>query len=144
MTRFTLPIVLLLCACGQQAGQDAQRQPTPQVQSTGVGERTAAALPDYLPDYPNSTRVAVPNLGAPGTDSRSGNAIAMETDDSPEEVAQFYRARFAAAGVPVRADTANAQGGLISVARDGERGAMLTIGRIGDRTRIGVIRGPAG
>lgn len=143
MTRFTLPFLLLLCACGQKAGQDAQRQPAPQAESTGTGERTAA-LPDYLPDYPNSTRVEVPNLGAPGTDSRSGNAIAMETDDSPEEVAQFYRARFAAAGVPVRADTANAQGGLISVARDGERGAMLTISRIGDRTRIGVIRGPAG
>lgn len=144
MTRFTLPVVLFLCACGQQAGQAPQRQPAPQAESGAAGERTAAALPDYLPDYPNSTRVEVPNLGAPGTDSRSGNAIAMETSDSPDQVAQFYRARFAAAGVPVRADTANAQGGLISVGRDGERGAMLTISRIGDRTRIGVIRGPAG
>ena len=143
MARFALPGVLLLCACGPQAGQDAQREPVPQAESAGVGERTAA-LPAYLPDYPNSTRVEIPNLGVAGSDSRSGNAIAMETDASPDEVAQFYRARFAAAGVPVRVDTANAQGGLISVARDGERGAMLTISRIGDRTRIAVIRGPAG
>ena len=143
MTRFALPVVLLLCACGQQAGQDAQREVSPDPKPAAARE-SAAALPDYLPDYPNSRRVEVTNLGVAGTDSRSGNAIAMETDDSPDEVAQFYRARFAAAGVPVRADTANAQGGLISVARDGERGAMLTISRIGDKTRIGVIRGPAG
>ena len=64
----------------------------------------------------------------------------METDATPAQVADFYRARFAAAGVPVRADTAGAQGGLISVARDGERGAMLTIGKVGGRTRIAVIR----
>jgi hypothetical protein len=40
----------------------------------------------------------------------------------------------------VRADTATAGGGLISVARDGERGAMLTITPVGGNTRIGVIR----
>jgi hypothetical protein len=65
----------------------------------------------------------------------------METDDSPVAVAEHFRARFAAAGVPVRADTAGADGGLISVARDGERGAMLTISRIGPKTRIAMIRG---
>ena len=87
------------------------------------------------------TRIEVPNLGVAGTDSRSGNSVAMETDATPLQVADFYRARFAAAGVPVRADTANAQGGLISVGRDGERGTMLTISSVGGRTRIGVIRG---
>jgi hypothetical protein len=30
----------------------------------------------------------------------------------------------------------------MSVARDGERGAMITISRIGDRTHIAIIRGP--
>ena len=143
MTRFAMLGVLLLCACGPQAGQDAQREASPDPGPAAARE-SAAALPDYLPDYPNSRRVEVPNLGVAGSDSRSGNAVAMETDASPEEVAQFYRARFAAAGVPVRSDTANAQGGLIAVGRDGERGAMLTISRVGDRTRIGVIRSPGG
>lgn len=49
---------------------------------------------------------------------------------------------FRKAGIPIRADTANAAGGLISVARDGERGAMVTISRIGDKTRIAVMAGP--
>jgi hypothetical protein len=143
MTRFGLISVLLLCACGQQGGQGAQGEASAEPNANHAGGRTAA-LPDYLPDYPNSTRVEVPNLGAPGTDSRSGNAIAMETDATPAEVAQFYRARFAEAGVPIRMDTANAEGGLISVARDGERGAMLTISRVGGKTRIGVIRAAGG
>jgi hypothetical protein len=68
--------------------------------------------------------VEIPNLGAPGTDSRS------------------YREHFRTMAIPVRGDTANAQGGLISVARDGERGAMVTISRIGDKTRIAVMTGP--
>jgi len=138
MTRFGLAAMLLLCACGQQPGQDAERTGPDRAGAAGTGP--AASRPDYLPDYPNSTPVEIANLGPPGTDSRSGNAVARETDASPLEVAQFYRARFAEAGVPVRADTATANGGLISVGRDGEVGAMLTISRIGDKTRIAIIR----
>jgi hypothetical protein len=143
MTRFGLLGVLLLCACGQQSGGGTQDEPNAQ-RGAIPGEAGNAALPDYLPDYPNSTRIEVPNLGAPGTDSRSGNAIAMETDASPAEVAQYYRARFAEAEVPVRADTVQANGGLLAVGRDGEQGAMLTISRIGAKTRIAIIRRPSG
>ena len=142
MTRFGLTMVLLLSACGQPAGEASQNEGPPPPAAAAKGE--GRALPDYLPDYPGSTRVEVPNLGAPGTDSRSGNAIAMETDASPAEVAQYYRARFAEAGVRVWRDTANEQGGLISVGREGERGAMLTISSVAGKTRIAVVQGPPG
>ena len=68
----------------------------------------------------------------------------METADSPADVFAFYRARLTAAGVPIRADNVTGAGGLLSAGRDGEIGVMLTVSRIGDRTRITVIRGAGG
>jgi len=41
-------------------------------------------------------------------------------------------------------DTTDAEGGLMSVGRDGERGAMLAITSRDGRTRISIIRGPGG
>ncbi|HYJ83350.1 MAG TPA: hypothetical protein VEW26_10990 [Allosphingosinicella sp.] len=137
MKHSTMLGALLLYACGQSGAPDGNA-------SAGAGPSagTHAARAGLVPDFPGSTPVEIPNLGAPGTDSRSGNSTASETDASPDEVAAFYREHFRKAGIPVRADTANAAGGLISVARDGERGAMVTISRIGARTRIAVMTGP--
>ncbi len=143
MTRLGMTALFLLCACGQQAEQET-RSEAPSAPRAAAAEATSAALPDYLPDYPGSKRVEVPNLGVAGTDSRSGNAVAMETIAAPAQVADFYRARFAEAGVPVRMDTTSATGGLMAVGRDRERGAMLTISRIGDKTRIAVIQAKSG
>lgn len=140
MRRLLVLTATLLSACGQQqkaaTGSDGASSGSGR-QAAAAGSEAASAL---VPDFPGSTPVEVPNLGAPGTDSRSGNATARETDASPDEVARFYREHFQRAAIPVRADTATATGGLISVARDGERGAMLTISRIGAKTRIAVIR----
>lgn len=128
---------ILLCACGQapegNASTDIARGPS-------TGKQAAPA--GLVPDFPGSTPVEIANFGLPGTDSRSGNATASETGASPDQVATFYREHFRKAGIPIRADTATAAGGLISVARDGERGAMVTISRIGDKTRIAVMTGP--
>jgi hypothetical protein len=135
--------LLLLAGCGQQAEQET-RSETPSGPGAKEAEVPSVALPDYLPDYPGSNRVEVPNMSVDGTDSRSGNAVAMETIASPQQVADFYRARFAEAGVPVRMDTTTKDGGLMAVGRDGEQGAMLTISRISDKTRIGVIKGKGG
>ena len=143
MTRLGMTGLLLLCACGQQP-EEQTRSEVPSEAGAAEAKAPSAALPDYLPDYPGSTRVEVPNLGVAGTDSRSGNAIAMETIASPTQVAEFYRARFAEAGVPVRMDSTTATGGLMAIGRDGEKGAMLTISRIGDKTRIAVIRAKSG
>jgi len=140
MRRLSALAVLLLCGCGPQGNPNGQEAVSP-----GLNQQAAvpaAAATDLVPPFPGSTPVEIPNLGAPGTDSRSGRATAMETNAAPEQVAAFYREHFRAAGIPVRADTANATGGLISVARDGERGAMITICRIGDKTRIAVVSGP--
>ena len=140
MRRLCFLTALLLCGCGQPGTPNGQAAaPSGPDRQAGAPAGAAAEL---VPPFPGATPVEVPNLGAPGTDSRSGNASAMETSADPEQVAAFYREHFRNAGIPVRADTANAQGGLISVARDGERGAMITISRIGNRTRIGIIRGP--
>jgi hypothetical protein len=137
MRRSYVLAVLLLCGCGRQGAPNGDG-----AAPSGLDRQASAPAASLVPPFPGSTPVEIPNLGAPGTDSRSGNAIAMETSADPEQVAAYYREHFRAAGIPVRADTANAQGGLISVARDGERGAMITISRIGDRTRIAVITGP--
>ncbi|MET1112867.1 MAG: hypothetical protein ABWX67_15215 [Allosphingosinicella sp.] len=139
MKRSTMLGALLLCACGQSGAPD-ESAPADVARAPGAG--TQAARADLVPDFPGATPVEIPNLGAPGTDSRSGNATASETGASPDEVAAFYREHFRKAGIPIRADTAGATGGLISVARDGERGAMVTISRIGAKTRIAVVRGP--
>jgi hypothetical protein len=140
MRRLSVLTIALLCGCGQQAAPNGQAAaPSGSDQQANAPSGATAEL---VPPFPGSTPVEVPNLGAPGTDSRSGNAIAMETSADPDQVATFYREHFRTAGIPIRADTATAQGGLISVARDGERGAMITISRIGDRTHIAIIRGP--
>lgn len=127
---------ILLGACGQDSA------PTDAPSADVAQGPSAGPRADLVPDFPGSTPVEIANLGAPGTDSRSGNSSARETDAGPDQVAAFYREHFRKAGIPVRADTANARGGLISVARDGERGAMVTISRIGDKTRIAVMTGP--
>ena len=131
MTMKSLLVVsaALLVSCGPNAA--------PATTETDPAASAEAAA-DLVPTFPGSTSVEVPNLGAPGTDSRSGNTIAMETDATPGEVATFYRDHFKQADIPIRADTANEQGGLISVARDGAPGAMISISRIGDKTRITV------
>jgi hypothetical protein len=135
--------VILLCACGQQEPSNVTSDATGGA-PIGPGQETAiagsAAGSSLVPDFPGSTAIEVPNLGVPGTDSRSGNSTLRETDATPDQVASFYREHFRKAGIPIRADTANMAGGLISVARDGERGAMLTISQVGGKTRIGVIR----
>ena len=139
MKRSTMLGAILLSACGQGGAPDGDASTDI---DRGSGARMQAARADLVPDFPGSTPVEIANLGAAGTDSRSGNSTARETDASPDQDATIYREHFRKSGIPVRADTANAQGGLISVARDGERGAMLTINRIGDKTRIAVMTGP--
>ncbi|MGZ8296202.1 MAG: hypothetical protein ACXWU4_03455 [Allosphingosinicella sp.] len=133
---------MLLCACGQQEVSNAPSNAAGD-ESPGLEQKAPVPRSDeassLVPDFPGSTPLEVPNLGAPGTDTRSGNATLRETSASPDQVASFYREHFRQAGIPVRADTANANGGLISVARDGERGAMLTITPAGGKTRIGVV-----
>ena len=141
MTRLAVIGLFLLGACGQPAEQPAQADAGSPAATAPAA--ASGALAD-LPDYPGSRRVEVPNFGVAGKDSRSGRSIAMETDAAPEAVAKFYRDWFAANGVPVLHDTMAAQGGLMSAARDGEKGVMLTVSRIQGTTRIGVVRGPAG
>ncbi len=139
MRQVNLLGALLLCACGQQEVSNATVAGSSG--SDPVAARgNSAAVAGLVPDYPGSISIEVPNLGLPGADSRSGNSTMRETDATPEQVASFYREHFQREGIPIRADTANAIGGLISVARDGERGAMLTISKIGGKTRIGVVR----
>lgn len=132
MKRCLILPLLLLGGCGSEPATE-----TPVEVAAGS---EAAVATDLVPAYPGAVPMEVPNLGAPGTDSRSGNATASETPDSPEQVAAFYRERFAAEGMPIRADSMGPTGGLMGIGRDGEQGAMLTVSRIGERTRIAVVQ----
>ena len=125
-----LPL-LLPGACGEEPAA-APRGETAAVPVAAAGE--------LVPPYPGAVAVEVPNLGPAGTDSRSGNARASETGDSPAQVASFYRERFAAAGMPVRVDRMDSAGGVMAIGRDGGQGAMLTITRPAARTRITVVQ----
>lgn len=142
--RLGLAGLLLLCACGQQADRETRSETPSGPGGTAAAEAPVAALPDYLPEYPGSKRVEIHDMSVAGPNDPSRKNVAMETSASPEQVANFYRARFAEAKVPVRMDTTTKDGGLMAVGRDGERGAMLTISRIGDKTRIGVVRAKSG
>ena len=131
-----LPL-LLLAACSEGPAATPHSEPTAEA---GEAAATTEAVDELVPAYPGAVAVEVTNLGAPGTDSRSGNATASETDDSVDKVAQFYRERFAASGMPIRVASVTATGGTIGIGRDGEQGAMITLSRIGAKTRIMVIQ----
>jgi hypothetical protein len=135
MKRFWILPLLLVGACGEEPAAKPQGEA-----EAARAAAPAAAADEMVPAYPGAVPVEVPNLGVAGTDSRSGNARASETDDSPEQVAAFYRERFAAAGMPIRVDAMRPTGGMMGIGRDGEQGAMLTITRPGARTRITVLR----
>ena len=136
MKRCWILPVLLLGACGEEpAAEQAGR-----TSAEAAAGQLAGVATELVPAYPGAVAVEVPNLAVDGTDTRSGNATASETDDSPEAVAQFYRARFAADGMPIRADTLGATGGLMAIGRDGGQGAMITVTRPAGRTRISVVQ----
>jgi len=137
MKRCSILPLLLLAACSEEPAAEA---PSEAVAEASEASAPTAAAGELVPAYPGAVAVEVANLGAPGTDSRSGNATASETDDSVEQVAQFYRERFAASGMPIRAASVTATGGTIGIGRDGEQGAMITLSRIGAKTRIMVIQ----
>lgn len=139
MKRLAMIGVFALAACGSSAPEAAQDENSPV-----AAPNPAAQGVSEVPDYPGSHRVEIPNFGMAGKDTRSGNNIAMETDASPSDVAAFYRKWFADNGIPIRADTLTEQGGLITGARDGERGAMLTVSAIAGKTRIGIVRAKDG
>ena len=130
MKRCLIVPLLLLAACSEEPAADASAE-------AAAGPQAAAEL---VPPYPGAVAVEVPNLATDGTDSRSGNATASETPDSPEQVAEFYRTSFAAADMPIRVDSMGPAGGAMGIGRDGEQGAMLTVSRIGERTRIAVVQ----
>jgi len=131
--------LLALSACGGPASE-TERGNAAGAAASGAAPVTATAAGDLIPAYPGAVAVEVPNLGVAGTDSRSGNARASETDDSIETVARYYRERFAAAGIPIRVDSVTATGGVMGIGRDGEQGALLTITRPGARTRITAVQ----
>lgn len=135
MRRLAVLGALALAACGSSPPDSAPSE-TGQV----AGGAAAATAQSQVPDYPGSTQVEIANFGVAGKDSRSGNNIAMETEATPTQVAEFYRKWFADNGIPIRADTLTETGGLLTGARDGEKGAMLTVSTIGGKTRIAIVR----
>lgn len=132
--------LLALSGCGGATGEAEKGNAAGAAPAGQAGVPAAAVPAGLVPAYPGAVAVELPNLGAAGTDSRSGNATASETGDSVETVARFYRERFAAAGMPVRVDAVTATGGTMAIGRDGGQGAMLTFARPGARTRITVIQ----
>ena len=139
MARTAVLIAFALAGCSQQ--QPGARNEAGARPSATVTAAAGPALPDYLPAYPGASPAEVPSLGG---HRPSGNAVAMETTDSPDAVLAFYRARITGAGIPIRAYNVTEGGGLLSAGRDGEVGVMLTVSRIGSRTRITVIRSAGG
>ncbi len=132
-----LMMAILLSACGNESS------PPDMVADDPVsGGATAASRNALVPPYPGSTPFDLTNMAIGAAESRSVNTTGFETDASVEAVAAFYRAHFRQAGVAIQADTVTpANGGLMGVARDGERGALLAIFPSNGKTRITVTIG---
>ena len=127
--------LLLLAACGEDTVAEPQAGEAAAAAATPVAEGGNVA-----PPYPGATPVEMPGT-APG-EPGAGSLRVSETDDSPAKVASFYRERFAAAGMPLRANTAGPDGGILSVGAGDGLDAQVTIIRTPTRTRIIVIEGP--
>lgn len=102
------------------------------------GENVKASLPDGFTVYPGATVVTATNVDAGGT---KGSLVMMETGDSPEKVAAFYRKQAEAAGIKIEMEmTVNGgkmiggkgEGGrmfsLNTTTNDGKTGIQLTAG----------------
>ena len=99
-----------------------------------------AAFPAFAPQYPGSKVTSVMSGGKPG--EGSGVVIGMETSDTPDKVLAFYEDKLKAASVPVKMKTTTPEGGMIAAGDEKEdSGAMITVGKSGDKTTIGIIAG---
>lgn len=139
MTRFGLMGVLLLCACGQPSGESAQRE-TPSETAVAPGKapaRRASGLFARLSEFlaRRGSQSGRPGHRHPLEQCRRAGNRRHAGGGRP-----FLSRPLCRSGVPVRADTMTPTGGIISVGRDGEVGAMLTITGRGGKTRITVIR----
>jgi hypothetical protein len=101
------------------------------------GDKTA--FPSFAPQYPGSKVTSV--MTASGEQGKSGQVIGMETSDDPARVLAFYEEKLKAANMPVKMKTTTPEGGMIAAGNEGDQGAMITVGRSGDMTNIGIIAG---
>ena len=107
------------------------------------GENVKADLPDGFTVYPGAKVVSATNVDSPES---KGSLLMMETSDSPDKVAAFYRKQAAAAGIKIEMEMTVNGGTMIGGKgpdervfslnttrsdgnNDGKTGIQLTVGQ---------------
>lgn len=94
--------------------------------SVSASDGKAAAntpMPDFAPQYPGST---IESALMSERDGTQRTTVVFATDDSVKQVADFYREKFAAAGLTVKNTLMTDEAGILS-AEGGGRKASVTI-----------------
>ncbi|UIP07933.1 hypothetical protein LY632_05920 [Erythrobacter sp. SDW2] len=103
------------------------------------GENVKADLPDGFTVYPGAKVVSATNVDSPES---KGSLLMMETSDSPDKVAAFYRKQAEAAGIKIEMEMTVNGGKMIggkgpdervfslnTTNNDGKTGIQLTVGQ---------------
>ena len=133
---------LALAACGSSGdGEgDASGADYEQSYDTGAGTATVSTggeisvdLPLGFETYPGAQVLTSVKLNNPGL---RGNTVYMETDDSVQEVTDFYRAQAEAQGIEINMETVSAGTTLLAGQVENQSGfnMMATVGDEGRTT----------
>lgn len=138
MRTFGLSCVILLGFALAGCGERETRIPVNAANGENVTLRTGNAiaaptnLPEFAPLYPGARIESV--LEGNGSTNQNGGMVAFRTDDAPDKVAAFYKARLDASGLAERS-SANLGGSMILAANapeDVDRGVQISIAPITD------------
>ena len=130
-------LIVLSCAlagCGERETRIPVDRATGENVTLRTGNTIAAPanLPDFAPLYPGARIESV--LEGNGSTSQNGGMVAFRTNDAPDKVVAFYKARLDASALSERS-LANLGGSVIlaaNAADDADRGVQVAIAPITD------------
>ena len=106
---------------------DEPRSPAPYQPPAPVDIR----MPDFAPQYPGSVISAVNNAQS----SDGAHEVTLKTQDDAAKIADFYRTKFAAAGLEKTSDFLSGGTGVIAAAGKGRR-ASIAIAKENDHLAV--------
>lgn len=89
---------------------------------TGPAAAAKAKLPAYAPQYPGSTIESAIDTVHEG---RKSSIVTLTTKDGAKQVAEFYRAKFAGAGLKSGMDMVSDEGGMIGAESGGNKASVM-------------------
>ena len=109
--------------------------------SVQTGENVEADLPAGYTLYPGAKVLTVTNVDGTG---HKGTLVVMESPDSPEDIATFYRKQAEAAGIEVEMDMTVSEGRMLGGKGTDDRVFSLNTSRSKDVSSIQLMVGRGG